>query len=193
MRLWRSSDHADLSGRGGLRFSGRWHSQGVRIVYLSDHPAATLLETLVHLEVGPEDVPDTFQLLAVDIPDNIRFDLIPEDQLASGWRNNRGAHARLGRPMAAGESDGAAARAIGDRALRGELALEPGACGCRKSAHRRNRPCAVRPQTSLMPSILAETYSPPAPASPAPRWRRRASAAPGRRRRRTPIPRGSSR
>jgi RES domain-containing protein len=88
MRLWRSSDYADLSGRGGLRFSGRWHSQGVRIVYLSDHPAATLLETLVHLEVEPEDVPNPFQLLAVDIPDDVRFDSIPEDQLASGWRNN---------------------------------------------------------------------------------------------------------
>jgi RES domain-containing protein len=89
MRLWRSSDHADLSGRGGLRFSGRWHSQGARIVYLSDHPAMTLLETLVHLEVEPEDVPDTFQLLAVDIPDNVHFDSIAEHQLAAGWRDNQ--------------------------------------------------------------------------------------------------------
>lgn len=89
MRLWRSSDHADLSGRGGLRFSGRWHSQGVRILYLSDHPAATLLETLVRLEIDQDDIPDTFQLLAVDIPDDVRFDSIAEDQLASGWRNDR--------------------------------------------------------------------------------------------------------
>ncbi len=89
MRLWRSTDHADLSGRGGLRFSGRWHSRGARIVYLSDHPAATLLETLVHLEVDPEDVPDTFQLLAVEIPDDVRFESIAEDELAAGWQNNR--------------------------------------------------------------------------------------------------------
>jgi RES domain-containing protein len=88
MRLWRSSEHADLSGRGGLRFSGRWHSHGARIVYLSDHPASTLLEILVHLEVDPEDVPDTYQLLAVDIPDDVRFASIEEDQLATGWRSD---------------------------------------------------------------------------------------------------------
>jgi RES domain-containing protein len=109
MRLWRSSTHADLSGRGGLRFSGRWHSQGARIVYLSDHPAATLLETLVHLEVDPEDVPDTFQLLAIDIPDDVRFDSIAEDQLASAWRDNQ-----------------VLTRALGDRWLRtGDTALLP--------------------------------------------------------------------
>ena len=88
MRLWRSSDHGDLSGLGGLRVSGRWHSQGARIVYLSDQPASTLLEIVVHLEVDPEDLPDTFQLMAVDIPDDVRFEAIEMDQLASGWPNN---------------------------------------------------------------------------------------------------------
>ena len=88
MRLWRSSEHADLSGRGGLRFAGRWHSQGARIVYLSDHPAATLLETLVHLEVDPEDIPHTYQLLGVDIPDDVRFETIEADRLARGWQEN---------------------------------------------------------------------------------------------------------
>jgi RES domain-containing protein len=71
-----------------LRFSGRWHSQGTRIVYLSDHPASTLLETLVHLEVDAEDVPDTYQLLAVDIPDSIHFESIEEHQLAPRWRED---------------------------------------------------------------------------------------------------------
>jgi RES domain-containing protein len=88
MRLWRSSEHADLSGRGGLQFSGRWHSRGRRIVYLSDHPASTLLEILVHLEIDPEDLPSTYQLLAVDIPDEVRFASIEDSQLAPGWRDN---------------------------------------------------------------------------------------------------------
>lgn len=89
MRLWRSSDHTDLSGRGGLRITGRWHSGGARVVYLSDHPASTLLETLVHLEVDPEDVPDTFQLLAVELPDTVGFETIEEVQLAVGWREDQ--------------------------------------------------------------------------------------------------------
>jgi RES domain-containing protein len=88
MRLWRSSDHADLSGRGGLYFFGRWHSRGTRIVYLSDHPASSLLETLIHLEVDPEDLPTTYQLLAVDIPDDVGFSSLDEDRLEPGWRGN---------------------------------------------------------------------------------------------------------
>jgi RES domain-containing protein len=88
MRLWRNSAYVDLSGEGGLLASGRWHSRGRRIVYLSDHPASTLLETLVHLEVDPEDLPDAYQLLVVDIPDDVRFESIEEDHLAPGWREN---------------------------------------------------------------------------------------------------------
>lgn len=100
MRLWRSSDHADLSGVGGLRFSGRWHSQRRRVVYLSDHPASALLEILVHLEVDPEDWPSSYQLLAVDIPDHIGFAKIDAHELAPDWRD-----------------DAALTRAIGDRWL----------------------------------------------------------------------------
>ena len=96
MRLWRNSGHADLSGRGGLHFSGRWHSQGTRIVYLSDHPASTLVEILVHLEIDPEDLPDTCKLLAVDIPDDVRFELIEEDQLVPGWRDDEAVTSDLG-------------------------------------------------------------------------------------------------
>lgn len=101
MRLWRISEHADLSGEGGLRFSGRWHSRGARILYLADHPASTLVETLVHLEIDPEDLPDRYQLLAVDIPDNVGFEAIEEDQLPANWRDQT--------PLT---------RALGDRWLR---------------------------------------------------------------------------
>jgi RES domain-containing protein len=87
MRLWRISDHAELSGEGGLRTSGRWHSEGNRIAYLSDHPASALVEILVHLEVDPEDLPDTYQLLTVDVPDDVRFEAIEENQLVPGWRD----------------------------------------------------------------------------------------------------------
>lgn len=107
MRLWRSSDHADLSGRGGMQFSGRWHSRGGRIVYLSDHPASALLEILVHLEIDPEDLPSAYQLLAVDISDDIAFASVSEHQIAKEWR-----------------SDTAVTRELGDRWLReGRTAL----------------------------------------------------------------------
>jgi RES domain-containing protein len=87
MRLWRISAHADLSGVGGLHVPGRWHSRGNRIVYLADHPASALLEVLVHLEVDPEDLPGSYQLLAVDVPDSIPFQSIGLQELAAGWRD----------------------------------------------------------------------------------------------------------
>jgi RES domain-containing protein len=85
MRLWRISNHADLSGEGGLLASGRWHSRGRRIVYLTDHPASALVEILVHLEVDPEDLPVSYQLLAVDLSDAVSFETIREDGLATDW------------------------------------------------------------------------------------------------------------
>lgn len=41
------------------------------MVYLSDSAAAAMLEVLVHLEIDPEDVPDNFRLLRVEIPDDV--------------------------------------------------------------------------------------------------------------------------
>lgn len=86
MRLWRISAHADLSGEGGLLTSGRWHSRGSSIIYLADHPASALVEVLVHLEVDPGELPDSYQLLAVDFPDTVPFDSIALESLAADWR-----------------------------------------------------------------------------------------------------------
>ena len=68
-RLWRISNYHSLNGKGGLKYPGRWHNAGLPVVYLAESPAGALLETLVHLMVDPEDIPDEFQLLAVEIPD----------------------------------------------------------------------------------------------------------------------------
>jgi len=86
MRLWRISSFADLSGEGGLLASGRWHSKGRRVVYLSDHPASALIEVLVHLEVDIEDVPISYQLLAVDFPEDLTLDTVAVDALPTDWR-----------------------------------------------------------------------------------------------------------
>lgn len=61
--------YADLSGRGGLLSEGRWHRQGIPVVYCSDHPASALLEILVHTD--PEDVASTYQVLKIRCPDDL--------------------------------------------------------------------------------------------------------------------------
>lgn len=97
MYVWRISAFADLSGGGGLKFSARWHTAGRRIVYTADHPASALCEMLVHVNV--DDLPDTYQLLRIFIPEALTAD---EPELPSGWM-----------------SDTAATRAVGDSWLAG--------------------------------------------------------------------------
>ena len=63
MKVWRISNHGDLSGRGGLRAAGRWHCAGRPIVYLAEHPASALLEVLVHFDIGDVSaLPVAYQL-----------------------------------------------------------------------------------------------------------------------------------
>jgi len=84
MELWRISNYADLSGIGGIRAAGRWHSQGRRIVYLADHPSSALLEMLVHMD--RDLIPPTYQLLRVDIPPDMKIGVVAVRDLPGNWR-----------------------------------------------------------------------------------------------------------
>ena len=84
MELWRISNYADLSGIGGLRAAGRWHSQGRRIVYLADHSSSALLEMLVHMD--RDLIPATYQLLRIVVPADIAVETI-DAELPPDWRS----------------------------------------------------------------------------------------------------------
>jgi RES domain-containing protein len=84
MELWRISNYADLSGIGGVRASGRWHSQGRRVVYLADHPSSALLEMLVHMD--RDLIPPTYQLLRIVLPSDIAIEVVGVDELSVDWR-----------------------------------------------------------------------------------------------------------
>ncbi|MFG3595810.1 RES family NAD+ phosphorylase [Bradyrhizobium sp. RDI18] len=83
MELWRISNYADLSGIGGLRAAGRWHSQGRRIIYLADHSSSALLEMLVHMD--RDLIPASYQLLRIVAPDDIAIGMI-DTELPPDWR-----------------------------------------------------------------------------------------------------------
>jgi RES domain-containing protein len=80
---WRISRHRDLSGAGGMKAAGRWHYPGRPIVYLTESPAAALLEVCVH--TCANDVPPEFTLLKIEGPDvdvpSVRIGDLPRD-----WR-----------------------------------------------------------------------------------------------------------
>jgi RES domain-containing protein len=84
MVLWRISRHRDLSGTGGLRAGGRWHFAGQPVVYLSENPAAALLEVCVH--TAANDVPPEFTLLKVVGPE-VEVALVEEASLPQNWHS----------------------------------------------------------------------------------------------------------
>jgi RES domain-containing protein len=84
MELWRISNYSDLSGVGGLRAAGRWHSQGRRIVYLADHASSALLEMLVHMD--RDLMPASYQLLRIVVPDDIASETV-DTELPPDWRS----------------------------------------------------------------------------------------------------------
>src|SRR5260370_15007500 len=88
MLLWRISNYATLDGRGGLLASARWHSAGRPIVYLAESPAGALTEVLVHLELDPEQLPRTYKLLKIHIPEELAVRDFPRKQLGKNWQND---------------------------------------------------------------------------------------------------------
>jgi RES domain-containing protein len=89
MVLWRISNYADLKGVGGLRAPGRWHFAGQPVVYLAEHPALALLEILVHMEIASVgQLPDGYQLLRVQVGEDLLIAEIADTDVPSDWRQN---------------------------------------------------------------------------------------------------------
>ena len=78
-----------LSGEGSIRYDGRWHRRGIRIVYASDAPASALLEVIAHTEAHNRLQHD-YVLFEVRLdPDEhlltVGSDMLPDDWRAVPW------------------------------------------------------------------------------------------------------------
>ncbi len=93
--LWRISNHQSLTGEGGLKHAARWHSAGRRIVYLATSPAGAMVEILVHLELEEDELPHSYALLRVRVPEHI---VIEQLNVPAGdaWKANHDFSRRLG-------------------------------------------------------------------------------------------------
>ena len=97
MILWRISNYADITGRGGLKASARWHTRGRRVVYLSSTPASALLEILVHLEIEEGHLPRSYKLLEIHVPDDVTIEKLEEwAKLPKGWPRKQAVTRALG-------------------------------------------------------------------------------------------------
>jgi RES domain-containing protein len=93
--FWRISNHMDLGGWGGLKFSSRWTTLGKRIVYMAETPAGAMLETLVHFTDRDDGLPRTYTLIEIDAPDALPIqELLPLAD--TNWRKQMEATQRIG-------------------------------------------------------------------------------------------------
>jgi RES domain-containing protein len=93
--LWRISNYKSLTGEGGLKYAARWHSAGRRIVYLAESPAGAMIEVLVHLELEEDELPHSYMLLRVEVPDDLVIEQI-KIPAGDGWKSNHTLSRRLG-------------------------------------------------------------------------------------------------
>lgn len=95
MRFWRLARRrfSALDGFGAHLYGGRWNRAGLAMVYAAEHLSLAVLEVLVHLEVDPEDFPDDYVKIPIEVPLSISLDRIerlPDDldeakDLGSQW------------------------------------------------------------------------------------------------------------
>ncbi|HUV95847.1 MAG TPA: RES family NAD+ phosphorylase [Acidobacteriaceae bacterium] len=92
---WRISNFKDLGGEGGRRASARWHTAGSPVVYLAESPMAALVETLVHLDVDGEDIPDSYTLLRITAPEELPVQPLDPPE-GNEWRQDLELTRRIG-------------------------------------------------------------------------------------------------
>ena len=78
-----------FSGEGSVRYDGRWHRCGIRIVYASDAPASTLLEVIPHTEAHSRLQHDYVLFEGRLDPDEhlltVGSDMLPDDWRPVPW------------------------------------------------------------------------------------------------------------
>ena len=82
-RLSKSKYASDLSGKGAEKIGGRWNSKGTALVYTSESRALCTTEIAVHTPLG--NLPLDYQLIAIEIPDDIQIKEIAKAELPQYW------------------------------------------------------------------------------------------------------------
>ncbi|MEZ0607097.1 RES family NAD+ phosphorylase [Fibrella sp. WM1] len=84
MKLYRLSKRqfaSDVGGTGGLYGAGRWHRQGTRLLYTSEHASLAILEILGNSEILPKN----YALITYDVPDQASMLTLSVNDLPANW------------------------------------------------------------------------------------------------------------
>lgn len=89
-RLSKSKYSHDLNGKGAEIAGGRWNSKGTPMIYTAESRALALTEIAVHLPYGI--MPKNYQMVTIEIPDDIPVQTLPEHELPIDWRTAPHSH-----------------------------------------------------------------------------------------------------
>ncbi len=81
-RITRESYAKDLTGRGGLLSSARWHDH-LPVIYTSLTSSTTILKKLVHLQ--PDEIHHDLMMMKIEVADSASSQLLEANQLPVGW------------------------------------------------------------------------------------------------------------
>jgi len=81
-RITREPYARDLTGKGGLLSSARWHDH-LPVIYTSLTSSATILEKLVHLQ--PDEIHHDLIIMKIEVADTASSQLLEAHQLPVGW------------------------------------------------------------------------------------------------------------
>jgi len=85
-RLATGSYKDDISGTGAKIFGGRWNSPGMAVLYTAENISLALLEILVR--TGRKNIPSSYRLLKLSVPDTVRMFTITETKLKRSWEDD---------------------------------------------------------------------------------------------------------
>lgn len=72
-----------FTGKGARRVSGRWHHQGIPIVYASESLALSVIEKFVHLGFDSSRI--RFVYFKIDIQDSVEVLRLKSEELPKDW------------------------------------------------------------------------------------------------------------
>ena len=80
-RITKTQYATDFSGTGGLYGPGRWHREGIRILYLAEHVSLAKLEVLANSRI----VPQNQSLVTVEVPEDATMTFLNQAELPNDW------------------------------------------------------------------------------------------------------------
>jgi RES domain-containing protein len=85
-RICKSEYKDDISGTGAKLYGSRWNQAGYPMLYAAEHISLAALEMLVHINF--DEVPPSFYLLLIKVPDATSVTELKYDKLKESWEDD---------------------------------------------------------------------------------------------------------